>query len=126
VLGKNLFSLDNPFNGKKTLTLDTIAVKQYLTYYQNLSWEVTAQSPRQDSITGSQPLAIIKVIDTKDKVTTIKLFHRLASSHQQEKYSIYYKYDPDRMFALVNDKDFVVVQYFVFGKILESASYFVR
>jgi len=120
--GKNRFELDNPVTHQKAPAFDTMAVKQYLTYYQSVSWEATV--PRNDSIINSPPLAIIKVEDTKGKVTTLKLFHRKATEQQKEKYSVDYKYDPDRMFALVNDKDFVLIQYFVFGKMLQPVSYF--
>jgi hypothetical protein len=124
--GKNKFSFDNPVTHKKLAYLDTIAVKQYLTYYQSVSWEVTASTPRRDSIINSPPFAMIKVEDVKGKVTNLKLYHRFATATQQEKYNIDYTYDPDRLFALVNDKDLVVVQYFVFGKMLQPASYFTR
>lgn len=126
IAGKNEFLLDNPRTNQKAAAFDTIAVKQYLTYYQSISWEVTAPLTKKDSITSSPPCAVIRVEDAKGKVTTLKLFHRKASATQQEKYGIDYKYDPDRLFALVNNTDFVLVQYFVFGKILQPASYFFR
>ncbi len=122
--GKNRFVLDNPVTNQKATAFDTVAVKQYLTYYQSVSWEATA--PRIDSIRNSSPFAIMRVEDVKGKVTTVKIFHSFASAQQREKYGIDYKYDPDRLFALVNDKDFVIIQYFVFGKMLQPASYFFR
>jgi hypothetical protein len=126
IAGKNQFMLDNPRTNQKAASFDTIAVKQYLTYYQSVSWEVTASVHNRDSIINSPPMAIIRVEDVKGKVTTLKLFHRRASEGQQEKYGIDYKYDPDRLFALINDKDLVLIQYFVFGKILQPVSYFFR
>jgi len=127
IAGKNQFLLDNPRTGQKAaIPFDTTAVKQYLTYYQSVSWEVTAPVEKEDSIINTPPLAVMQVEDAKGKITTVKLFHRLAVEHQQEKYNIKYQYDPDRMFALVNGKDFVLVQYFVFGKMLQPASYFFR
>lgn len=124
--GKNNFSIDNPRTNQKSVAFDTTAVKQYLTYYQSVSWEVTAPGIREDSIIHSAPLAVMQVQDVKGKITTVKLFRRQASANQQEKYGIPYKYDPDRLFALVNDKDFVLVQYFVFGKLMQPASYFFK
>jgi hypothetical protein len=126
ILGKNQFSLDNPLTHQKAARIDTIAVKQYLTYFQSLAWEVTAITSKKDSIINSPPFAILRIEDLKGKVTTVKMFHRLAGNMQQEKYNIDYKYDPDRMFALINDKDFVVMQYFVFGKILQPVTYFLH
>jgi len=126
IAGKNQFMLDNPRTNQRARSFDTIAVKQYLTYYQSVSWEVTAPLTKMDSIIHSPPCAVIRVEDVQGKVTTLKLFHRLATEQQQEKYGINYTYDPDRLFALVNDKDFVLVQFFVFGKILQPVSYFFR
>ncbi len=126
ILGKNQFSFDNPVTGRKAVALDTVAVKQYLTYYQSVSWEVPANTTKKDSILSSPPFAVIKVEDVKGKISTLKLYRRFAAEHQQEKYSIDYKYDPDRIFALVNDKDFVLCQYFVFGKMLQPATYFLH
>ena len=126
IAGRNQFMLDNPLTKRKAATFDTIAVKQYLTYYQSISWEVTAPTTKEDSIVHSPPLAVMQVEDVKGKITTVKLFHRWATDNQREKYGIDYKFDPDRMFALVNDKDFVLVQYFVFGKIMQPAGYFFR
>ncbi len=124
VAGKNQFMMDNPLTGKKIAHLDTLVVKQFLTYFQSLSWEVTAPATKKDSILNSSPLAIMRIEDAKGKVTTLKLFHRKPADNVVAKYGINYKYDPDRLFALVNNKDFVVIQYFVFGKILQPASYF--
>lgn len=127
IAGRNQFLLDNPRTGQKTATpFDTNAVKQYLTYYQSVSWEVTVDGTKKDSIINSPALAVMQVEDVKGKITTVKLFRRKATAEQQEKYGINYKYDPDRLFALVNGKDFVLVQYFIFGKIMQPASYFFR
>jgi hypothetical protein len=127
IAGRNQFMLDNPRTGQKAANpFDTTAVKQYLTYYQSVSWEVTVPATKEDSIINSPPLAVMQVEDVKGKITTVKLFRRQASAEQQEKYGISYKYDPDRLFALVNGKDFVLVQYFTFGKMMQPASYFFR
>jgi hypothetical protein len=124
IMGKNKFSLENPTLHKPVSMFDTIAVKQYLTYYQSVSWEVPAEISLKDSVVKSTPLAVISVVDSANKTSEIKLFNKAASDAQREKYGRDYKYDPDQMFALVNGKDFVLVQYFVFGKMLMPISYF--
>jgi hypothetical protein len=123
IMGKNRFSVENPAN-HQPIAFDTIAVKQYLTYYQSVEWEVTVESNKRDSIIHSTPAAVINVKDTTGKVTDIKLFRKLATITQQEKYAREYKYDPDQMYALVNGQDFVIVQAFVFGKMLQYIGYF--
>src|SRR6202008_2551708 len=96
IAGRNQFMLDNPRTNQKAARFDTLAVKQYLTYYQSISWEVTAPATKEDSIIHSPPLAVMQVEDVKGKVTTVKLFRRWATENQRKKYGIEYKYDPDR------------------------------
>ncbi len=124
ILGRNRFALDNPLTKQNIPAFDTIAVKQYLTYYQTLSWETSAENPKKDSIVNSVPIALINVLDTSGKKYEIKLFHRQTPEADKDKYGIAYKYDPDRMYALINGKDFVIVQFFVFGKMLQNIAYF--
>jgi hypothetical protein len=123
VSGKNNFNLINPSTGSNE-PFDPVAVKQYLTYYQFASWEILADNPKRDSILSSPPLAVISLQDTLGHTTTIKLFNKAALPAQVEKYGVDYKYDPDRLYALINDKDFVIVQYYVFGKMLQKRNYF--
>lgn len=124
VLGKNRFSLENPTLHKQVPEFDTSALKQYLTYYQSVSWEVTVESTKKDSILHTMPIAVIDVEDTAKKTTEIKLYNKAATDRQREKYGKDYKYDPDQMYALVNGQDFVLVEYFVFGKMFQPISYF--
>lgn len=124
--GHNRYSMENPVSHQPITGLDTMAVRQYLTYCQSLSWEIPATEPKKDSILASQPIVVIDVKDTAGKLTEVKLFNKKAPDNVLVKYGRNYKYDPDRMFALVNGKDFVIVQYFVFGKLLQTPSYFIH
>jgi hypothetical protein len=122
IIGKNKFDLKN--SAGQALSFDTIALKQYLTYYQSVSWNVTVETPKKDSILTSTPMAIIEVKDTTGKTTEVKLFNKKATSEIIQKYGKDFKYDPDQMFALVNNKDFVLAEYYVFGKMLQKFTYF--
>lgn len=126
VAGRDRFSLTNPLTHQNIPVFDTTEVKQYLTYFQTLSWEATSDSKNRDSILNTPPFAIIRVVDTTGKRTEVKLYHRPTPAGDVDKYGITYKYDPDRMFAMVNGKDFVIVQYFVFGKMLQNINYFTQ
>jgi hypothetical protein len=126
ILGKNRFSIENPTLHTPVPQFDTVALKQYLTYYQSVSWETTVdmKADKKDSIIHSTPIAVIDVVDTANKSSEIRLFNKAANDKQREKYGTDYKYDPDQMFALVNGQDFVMVQYFIFGKMFQPISYF--
>jgi len=126
ILGRNRFALANPGQNRPVPVFDTIAIKQYLTYYQSVSWDVTVESAKKDSILSAGPAAMIDVKDTTGKTTNIKLYNKAAPPKALAKYGRDYKYDPDQIYALINDKDFVIVQYFVFGKMLQHISYFTK
>lgn len=107
---------------------DTLAVKQYLSYYQNIHFEsIEKDLPKvnKDSILASTPFAILTVTDDSGMSNTAKLFHKKAEPGTTDQQGNPRKYDIDRAYALVNNgQDFVLVQYYVFGKLLQSPEYF--
>ncbi|HWY98921.1 MAG TPA: hypothetical protein VNY36_07550, partial [Bacteroidia bacterium] len=123
---RNQYIIENPLTNQALSGFDTMTVRQYLTYFQFVSWEVVVNPEKKDSILGSTPIAVMEVKDTTGKTTNIKFFNRKAPDNANAKYGKDYTYDPDRLYALVNNKDFVLVQYFVFGKLLQDPSYFVH
>jgi hypothetical protein len=126
VVRKNHFVLTNPVTNQPVNNFDTTAVKQYLTYCQSISWEVTINTPLKDSILHSIPITEISVQDTAGITHDVKLFLKPAPDNVVIKYGKDYKYDPDRMYALINGKDFAIVQYFVFGKMMMPVRYFLH
>jgi len=109
------------------LPLDTLKAKQYVTYYGAVGFEVIEnriQAAKKDSIIATPPAHIITLTDTKGKVNRIKMFLKQGDGEPRDSTQKIY-IDPDRMYALINnDKDFVLVQYFVFGKLLQTPEYF--
>jgi len=126
-VAKNKFTIENPVTHQSLVRFDTTAVKQYMTYFQSINWEVVVKPEKRDSIIASPPICVMEVKDTAGKTTNIRLYNRKAPDNVENKYAGKdYKYDPDRLYALVNGKDFVLIQYFVFGKLLQDPSYFVH
>jgi hypothetical protein len=108
---------------------DTLAVKQYLSYFQKLSFETfedQLNAKQLDSVKKSKPINIITVTDNEGKVNTVKFFARnLRTRGQKDVNGKEILYDQERMDALINEgKDLVVVQYYVFGKVMPPANYF--
>jgi hypothetical protein len=114
------------------LPFDTIAVKQYISYFNRIGFEnfvSVIEQPRKDSIIRSQPIHTIEIMDAKGKKNLVKLYRKKhdGKDPMDSTATAPPEVDPDRMFALINDgKDFVVVQYFVFGKLLQTPAYFRR
>ncbi len=112
------------------LPFDTLQVKQFLSYFIRVGFvEFQNANPKKDSVIASQPIHIITVQDASGKKNVVKLYHKEGSGVSGMSDSIPggSEYDVDNMYATVNDgKDFVMVQYYVFGKLLQTPSYFAR
>lgn len=114
----------------KPLPFDTANVRRFLSYFVRLGFVDFANNLDKhvkDSILASPPAHIITVQDASGKKNTMKMFYKPADSRSKgdTAASDGSFYDVDNMYALTNEgKDFVVVQYFVFGKVLQRPEYF--
>lgn len=116
-------------NDNSTLShLDTLAVKQYLSYFQQLnfeSFEVELQQQQIDSALKTKPLNILTVTDKKGEINKVSFYTRSNLKKVLDEKGDPLPFDPVRMNAQLNDgKDFVLLQYFVFGKVLPPVEYF--
>lgn len=129
VMGNNNYEMRFSHLKEPVKNLDTLAVKQYLTYFRNLNFETfedQLSETQLDSVRRSKPINILTVKDDKGKSTTVKFYQRFPKKHSDDDPNApKLAYDPDRMDATIDDgKEVFVVQYYVFGKVLPSADYF--
>ncbi|MEO6883107.1 MAG: hypothetical protein ABI199_03680 [Bacteroidia bacterium] len=106
---------------------DTIAVKQYFSYFQNINFEGFADNlpiHTRDSILNTAPGFIITVTDVKGNQKTLKTYAKSAQPDQLDQFGKPLVYDSDRFFGLIDGKDFVLMQYYGAGKILQTEDYF--
>lgn len=107
---------------------DTLMVKQYLSYFQNIQYESIEKDVKKvnrDSILASTPMAVITVTNANGMRNTAKLFYKKAAPEQVDQQGNPHKYDVDRLYGQVNNgEDFVLCQYYVFGKLLQTPAYF--
>lgn len=110
---------------------DTLRLLNFLTSFNDLRYESRLNnllSPvRIDSITQSQPLFEITLIDNENETTYVKAFIKsaLAEKIKEDAYFKLIPDDRDRFHALINDgEDFVLMQYYVFDKVIYPLSYF--
>lgn len=111
------------------LPFDEMQMKQYLAYYQNISYEnlITGRSKQlQDSLAQQKPFCVITVEENNGAKNDYKFYRKQNSSKQQDpEHGITYDYDPDRFFMRFdNDRQWALCQYFVFGKLLVTPQYF--
>ncbi|MBL7883443.1 MAG: hypothetical protein JNL69_05205 [Bacteroidia bacterium] len=129
IKGNNDYVIKQLSNGKEYSNFDTVAVKQYLSYFQNIHFEtmdVMMKKNEIDSALASKPINILTITDESGKVNVTKFFPRKPKKDQLDVDGKLMEYDPERMNALLNEGDFVVVQYYVFGKLMPPADYFLK
>jgi hypothetical protein len=126
--GGNSFQVKMLATNKPVNRMDTMAVKQYLSYFKQLNFESfeTELKPNQiDSILRSQPINILTVTDASGKANKVSFYTRPNLKKVLDEKENPLPFDPVRMDAQMNDgKDFVMLQYFVFGKVLPPVEYF--
>jgi len=108
---------------------DTLKVMNFLASFRNINFEALLNDlePRKkDSILATTPYCIISLTDTSHITQRIKTYRRGASPGEVDDLGRPAPYDMDRLYALVNDgRDFTLIQYFMFDKILRPMSFFV-
>jgi len=129
VKGNNDYVIKQLSNGKEYANFDTVAVKQYLSYFQYIHFEtmdVMMSKSEIDSTLASKPINVLTITDEKGNVNTAKFFPRKPKKEQLDVDGKVMQFDPERMNALLSTGDFVVVQYYVFGKLMPPADYFLK
>lgn len=129
VKGNNDYSITMLGDKKAVSNIDPLTVKQYLSYFQQVDFEsldMAMTKKEVDSTLKSQPINILTVTDNKGKTNKISFFAR-KNKHEDsiDEKGKPVKFDLDRMNALLaNTNDFVMVQYYIFGKMMPPADYF--
>jgi len=123
------FKLERLSDGSEVNGYDTLKLLNFMTAFADLRYESLmdeyVEPQKKDSIIHSLPQNIITLIDTKGDTTQVVTFARPNDNQAMDTKGNVYVADVDRLYALVNDKkDFVMLQYFVFDKVIRPLSYF--
>ena len=128
VINSNSFKLKNFQN--KELLFDENKMRQYLIYFQNISYEVliTGKNKKlQDSLSIQKSFSEIEITTIDLKKHQFKFYRKQFMGDIVPEMNIKYSYDPDRFYlSFDQDKEWALIQYFVFGKLLISSSYFTQ
>lgn len=107
---------------------DTLRLLNFLTAFSDIRYEALLNdmpSQKKDSIINLTPKNILTVIDSKGDSTSITTYFKPNNASAVDMEGNIYVHDLDRLYALVNDRqDFVLIQYYVFDKVLRPLSYF--
>jgi hypothetical protein len=115
--------------GRNIPDFDTAKVKQYLNYYSNIQYEALKNELRpsfRDSVIAKGAVQVITLKDREGKIHVVKTFSKPADPNIVDPVTGKPNTeDLERMFALINDdKDMAVIQYYVFGKLFPTPTYF--
>ena len=129
IKGNNNYEVHSLNFSQPILNLEAMSVKQYLSYFQQVnfeSFEVSITQKQIDSTLKTSPIKILTIKDSKGNTNKTSFFARWPRRHglfgADGKEIIY---DTDRLDALMtNGKDFVMCQYYVFGKLFPEIEYF--
>jgi hypothetical protein len=126
--GKNQFTIFSLKDHSELKVYDTLKLLNFLSGFRNLNYEALVNDmdkTRKDSILASRPFIILSLTDTAGVTKTINTYHKQGPAGQTDPHGIPLPYDLDRLYALVNDgKDFTLIQYFSFDKVLRPKSFF--
>lgn len=122
----DIFSLYNS-KEEEIENFDTLAVRRHLVTFKILHLEsfVTSMHPNKvDSIIKSQPLYTLSVTNNLDQTTKVTVFCKANESDKTAPDGNPLPCDPQRLYALVNDKEFVTIQVFGWGPVFKPLSFF--
>lgn len=106
-------------------------VQHYLKQFKLLNVENFILEPyKKDSLLALVPVCELKVTDIHDQSRSIKIYYRPVNYRSKMQFTYENKpveFDLDKFYGIYNnDRDLVIVQNFVFGKLFVGPSYFYR
>lgn len=107
---------------------DTLKLVSFVNAFRKVNYEVLMndmEPAKKDSIMNSAPKHKIKLLTRDGQTQSVRTFVRLLPVPEVNVFDgSLITYDMDRMYGLVNERDFVVIQFFVFDKLLMPLSSF--
>ncbi len=129
-VGRHAYEITRLHDGYKLPGFDTLRALNFLTSFADLRFEALLNNKmppgRLDSIVNSPFMYRVTLEDTQGETTQMLAFEkRLFHDHLEVDDFRLVPVDHDRFYGLVNDgEDFVLMQYYVFDKVLRPLTYF--
>lgn len=114
-------------NGRQVNYFDTLQMYQYLKQYERINFEtmlVLEDRKLIDSLISTTPQEIYELTDQSGKTFKIETYKRPAPEGSLGYNGEIIEYDVDRMYGLLNDKELVIIQYFVFDRLKKDVAFF--
>ena len=128
---RNGEAFDFLYQGQVVPSFDTMRVGQLLSSFVNLSFDQfvsVVPKVELDTTISRQPGFILSVTDTAKNVHSLRTYIKFddpdALLTMKNNESMADFFDVDRQYAILDNNDTVLIQYFVFDNILQPASFF--
>jgi len=126
--GDNTFSLTNVDGSAVDFEYDGLLVKEYMSRCKFLGFEAyimdELQESKRDSLLKQPVVAKISVLDTKGKTQALKTYYRQNINQAMDDDGKLYEYDIDRLYGIINDKEVVLLQYYIIDPLTVKKSDF--
>ena len=116
--------------GHRADGFDTARVAQMLSGFTYLNFDEFASivpNSFADSCVAGKPRTILRITDTAGQTHQMRTYIKYNNPDDliaMPDPEMYETFDLDRLYAIVDDRDTVLIQYFIFDNILQPASYF--
>ena len=117
-------------NGQTAAMFDTARVAQLLSSFVNLNFDEFAKAVPKvelDTTFARAPRTILRVVDTKGNSHELKTYLKYTNPDDMKAMpdtTMYEIFDLNRLYAVLDSKDTVLIQYYIFDNILQPASFF--
>jgi len=117
-------------DGQQTPYFDTARVAQMLSSFTWLNFDEFASivpNSFADSCVAITPRTILRITDTAGHTHELKTYIKYNNPDDfaaMGDSTLYETFDLNRLYAILDDKDTVLIQYYIFDNILQPASYF--
>ncbi|MCX6223722.1 MAG: DUF4340 domain-containing protein [Bacteroidia bacterium] len=125
--GNNKYFLTSPDGVNIPGTLDTVGVRFYISQFEKVNFEFFADSTPQrtkDSLLAAKPYRSLILEDNSGKTRKLIAWLRPANGKLDEEGNTMI-WDDERMWALIDDKSWVVIQFYVFNSLFATYNNFV-
>ncbi|MBR1798535.1 MAG: DUF4340 domain-containing protein [Bacteroidales bacterium] len=124
------FCMELTSKNELTEDFDTARVAQFLSSFTWLNFDEYANivpNANMDSCVKGTPRAVLTITDTANNTNVVETYIKYTNPDDLKAIpdpEMYETFDLNRLYAVINRKDTVLIQYFVFDNILQPASYF--
>jgi hypothetical protein len=125
--GNNHYSITTTEGVNIAGTLDTVGVRFYISQFEKVNFEFFADSTPQsirDSLLAAKPFRILTLEDNAGNARKLIAWKRHGNGKLDENGNPLV-WDDERMWALIDDKSWVVIQFYVFNSLFANSNNFV-